>query len=165
MSRCGNAGWPSPPGWPTNASTACWPATKRCWKTPSRKRIYQIGRQQVAMLVLDGTRQWRGARDPRDCFRRAGWAVTGAESLAMPGGSATVVRLAGRGQTREALYWISDGATRHGSMNWYRWQTVWRRLTGGWSGPAPVLVILQPTSDQNVRWELLLQQFPEIVEL
>ena len=134
--------------------------------SPARvlKRIYQVGRQQVIVVAIDGSRNRHAIHDPTFCFRGAGWTIGAARDLPVPGGYVRVLSLAKEGRHIEAMYWLSDGQTRHASALEYWWQTTWRRLTLGHSGAEPILFVLQPVNRESLDWELLLQQFPGLLE-
>ncbi len=134
--------------------------------SPARvlKRIYQVGRQQVIVVAIDGSRNRHAIHDPTFCFRGAGWTIGAARDLPVPGGYVRVLSLAKEGRHIEAMYWLSDGQTRHASALEYWWQTTWRRLTLGHSGAEPILFVLQPVNRESLDWELLLQEFPGLLE-
>lgn len=134
--------------------------------SPARvlKRIYQVGRQQVIVVAIDGSRNRHAIHDPTFCFRGAGWTIGASRDLPVPGGYVRVLSLAKEGRHIEAMYWLSDGRTRHASALEYWWQTTWRRLTLGHSGAEPILFVLQPVNRDSLDWELLLQEFPGLLE-
>jgi len=134
--------------------------------SPARvlKRIYQVGRQQVIVVAIDGSRNRHAIHDPTFCFRGAGWTIGASRDLPVPGGYVRVLSLTKDSRHIEAVYWLSDGQTRHASALEYWWQTTWRRLTLGHSGAEPILFVLQPVNRESLDWELLLQQFPELLE-
>jgi len=134
--------------------------------SPARvlKRIYQVGRQQVIVVAIDGSRNRHAIHDPTFCFRGAGWTIGAARDLPVPGGYVRVLSLTKDGRQIEAMYWLSDGQTRHASALEYWWQTTWRRLTLGHSGAEPILFVLQPVNRESLDWELLLEQFPSLLE-
>ena len=129
------------------------------------KRLYQASGQMVMVLVIDGSLNRHAVHDPTFCFRGAGWAVAATHALAIPGGSANLVTLTKGNQTAEAMYWWSDGHSRHASTPRYWWQTTLRRLTFGKTGDEPVLVVVQPGSGGTVRWDALLDHLPILFEL
>jgi hypothetical protein len=134
--------------------------------SPARvlKRIYQVGRQQVIVVAIDGSRNRHAIHDPTFCFRGAGWTIGATRDLPVPGGYVRVLSLTKDNRHIEAVYWLSDGHTRHASALTYWWQTTWRRLTLGHSGAEPILFVLQPVNRESLDWELLLEQFPSLLE-
>ena len=128
------------------------------------KRIYQVGRQQVMVVAIDGSRNRHAIHDPTFCFRGAGWVISKGGEFPVPGGNAKLLTLRKEGRTIEVMYWMSDGRTRYASALQYWWQTTLRRLTLGHSGEEPILFVLQPASGESLDWQRLLQQFPELVE-
>ncbi len=134
--------------------------------SPARvvKRLYQVGRQQVIMVAIDGSRNRHAIHDPTYCFRGAGWTMGTARDIRVLGGYARVLSLTKAGRSVEAMYWLSDGRTRHASALQYWWQTTWRRITLGHSGEEPILFVLQPVNRESLDWEMLLRQFPGLLE-
>lgn len=130
----------------------------------SLKRLYQAGSQRLVVQVIDGTRNRHAVHDPLYCLRGAGWEVRHGTDIAVPGGTARLLSLEGNGRTAEALYWFSDGQTRHASAPRYWAQTTGRRLTRGRSGEEPVLTMVQPWDGEPVNWEKALQKLPMLFE-
>jgi hypothetical protein len=128
------------------------------------KRFYQVGRQQVILIAIDGSRNRHAIHDPTFCFRGAGWTIGNARDIPVAGGYARLLSLRKDGRSVEAMYWMSDGHSRHASTLRYWWQTTLRRLTLGRSGDEPVLFVLQPANADSLQWELLLSQFPALLE-
>ena len=128
------------------------------------KRIYEVGRQQVIVIAIDGTRNRHAIHDPTFCFRGAGWIIHSGREIPVPSGYAKLLSLRKDGRTIEAMYWMSDGRTRYASALHYWWQTTLRRLTLGHSGEEPILFVLQPANGDSLNWELLLEQFPQLLQ-
>ena len=129
------------------------------------KRIYRVGRKNFVVVIIDGTRNRHAIHDLAYCFRGAGWAIANEQRLPLPGGAGKILTLQKGGDTREAAYWFSDGSKRHAQVARCWWQTALRRLTFGASGPAPVLVLVQPLEDGSADWDVLPAQFPELFEI
>lgn len=129
------------------------------------KRLYQVGRQRLALVVVDGSSNRHGVHDPLYCFRGAGWSVTSSRDWAIRGGTARVVALSQGRATAEAVYWFSDGGTRHASAPRYWWQTALRRLSLGRSGPEPVLVLVHNVEGDSGGLTAALDQLPGLLEL
>lgn len=134
-------------------------------KARAIKRLYQVKGQVVLAVVIDGSRNRHAVHDPTFCFRGAGWTIEGSRNVEIPGGTACLLSLAKGNQKAEAMYWWSDGRTRHATSTRYFWQTTLRRLTFGNSGEEPVLVILQPGTATPLNWNSVLQQMPIFFEL
>ena len=83
------------------------------------KRLYEVRGQVVMVLVVDGSRNRHAVHDPTFCFRGAGWTVAGTRVTPIPGGTANLLTLTKGNQTAEAMYWLSDGHTRHASTPRY----------------------------------------------
>jgi len=128
------------------------------------KRIYEVGRQQMIMVAIDGSRNRHAIHDPTFCFRGAGWVISNGRQIPVPGGYAKLLSLRKDGRTVEVMYWMSDGRTRYASALRYWWQTTLRRITLGHSGEEPILFVLQPAHGESLDWDSLLEQFPELVE-
>jgi hypothetical protein len=118
----------------------------------------------MIMVAIDGSRNRHAIHDPTFCFRGAGWVISKGGEFPVPGGHAKLLTLRKEGRTIEVMYWMSDGRTRYGSALHYWWQTTLRRLTLGHSGEEPILFVLQPATGDSLDWQLLFQQFPELVE-
>ena len=128
------------------------------------KRIYRAGHENFVVVIVDGTRNRHAVHDPAYCFRGAGWTIAGERALVLPGGAGKILTLQKNGETREAVFWFSDGRERHAQIARCWWQTAMRRLTFGGSGPAPVLVVVQPLGDGCSDWNLLPAQLPALFE-
>jgi len=128
------------------------------------KRIYRVGRENFIVVIIDGTRNRHAVHDPTYCFRGAGWSIAGERPFALPGGSGKIISLCKGNETREAVFWFSDGHERHAQVARCWWNTALRRLTFGASGPAPVLVLVQPMNGSHASWEQLPTQLPTLVE-
>lgn len=126
------------------------------------KRTYKVGNQTIFMYALDGTHNRHLVHDPFYCFRGGGWNVVSQKPMAIPGGTGNLVRLVKDGQTRETLYWFSNGASHYMSPIKYWWQTMLRRLTFGRSGAEPVLIVIQPVETESLDWKKLSEDFKPI---
>jgi hypothetical protein len=129
------------------------------------KRVYSLDHQSLFVYVLDGTRDRHLVHDPFYCFRGSGWETLSQKVVLIPGGHANLMELTKNGQKRDALYWFTDGQNRYTSPLRYWWETTLRRLTLGRSGPEPVLVMVQPVEKENLNWEKLKDDFPELFAL
>jgi len=128
------------------------------------KRLYQVGKERVVLVAIDGSRDRHAVHDPLYCFHGAGWNVVTSRDVAVSGGSAKLLTLKKNDRTVEAVFWFSDGTERHTSVLRYWLQTTLRRLTLGCSGEEPLLVILQPLTGTTLRWDRLLVCFPLLFE-
>jgi Protein of unknown function (DUF3485) len=133
--------------------------------TQTVKRLYKVANQYFIIQAVDASGDRHAIHDPLYCFRGAGWEVVSGKSIAVPGGEAKLLSLRHKGDTAEAMYWISDGDVRHASALRYRWQTALRRLTFGKSGPEPVFVLLQPANGTTPDWPALFSRFPALFDL
>ena len=131
------------------------------------KRLYRMQSDSVVVVVIDGSKNRHAVHDPLYCFRGGGWQVMAAHRLPLPGGAATRVELERGGERTEAVYWFTDGASRHSSAMRYWWQASLRRLTFGAAGDEPILVVVQPAGSQvgTVDWERMFAQIPELLAL
>lgn len=128
------------------------------------KRVYRVGREDFAIVIIDGARNRHALHDPAYCFRGAGWSITGEQPFTVPGGAGKILSLRKDGEAREAGFWFSNGRERYGRVARCWWQTALRRLTFGASGPSPVLVLVQPLDDRAADWEKLPAQLPCLFE-
>ena len=129
------------------------------------KRIYRAGHENFEVIIIDGARNRHAVHDPAYCFRGAGWDITGDRPLNLPGGAGKILTLQKNGETRQAVFWFSDGLERHAQVSRCWWWVALRKLTFGSSGPAPVLVLVQPLNGGETDWELLPVQLPGLFEL
>lgn len=121
------------------------------------KRAYDVGGRRFVLLVVDGSRNRHGVHDPSYCVRGAGWTVETSTDVDAPKGRVKLCRLRRGDETAEILYWFGDGTRRHGSALRYWIDASLRRLTLGWSGREPLLVLLQPLGDGKVDWTWILE--------
>ena len=128
------------------------------------KRIYRVGRENFIVVIIDGSRNRHAVHDPTYCFRGAGWTITGERALTLPGGAGKILSLRKGNETREAVFWFSDGQARHAQVTRCWWQSALRRLSFGASGPAPVLVLVQPLETDRTDWETLPATLPTLFE-
>jgi hypothetical protein len=122
------------------------------------KRFYQFGKQRFILVVIDGSMNRHAVHDPLYCLSGSGWQIKAREGVDIEGGRADLLQLSKKDLQREALYWFSDGSSRHASVIRYWLQTTLRRLTFGRSGPEPVLVILQSIGNDRPGWRTLIDQ-------
>ncbi len=128
------------------------------------KRVYRANRQNFVVVIIDGAKNRHAVHDPAYCFRGAGWTISGGRPLALPGGAGKIMTLQKGGETREAVFWFSDGRARYSQVARCWWQTALRRLTFGASGPDPVLVLVQPVDSGSMDWEQLPTQLPGLFD-
>ena len=131
------------------------------------KRLYRMHSESVVVVVIDGSKDRHAVHDPVYCFRGGGWRLSAQHSLSLPGGAALCVELVRGSERREAVYWFTDGVSRHASAPGYWWQTSWRRLTFGAWGANPLLVLVQPADGQGegVDWERVFTLIPDLSTL
>lgn len=130
------------------------------------KRVYKINNQLFLITALDGTNNRHAVHDPYYCFRGSGWEMTHEEDFKMPRGTAKLVELKMGDKKKAALYWFSDGKETYGSPMKYWIQTTLRRLTLGWTGQEPILIMFQPIdATQDVDWKTVLNTFYPILKI
>lgn len=129
------------------------------------KRLCQTSGQRFIVSIIDGTRNRHAVHDPAYCLRGGGWSISGQEPLAVPGGQAMKLSLTKAGQHAEALFWFSDGRTRHASPARQWLQSALRRVSFGKSGPAPLLVLVFPAEGVTPDWSRLWEEIPELGRL
>jgi len=125
-------------------------------------RLYSAAGQEFILTIIDGTDDRHAVHDPLYCFKGAGWRVEAQRPRRITGGEARVVRLSKDGRRVEAMIWFSDGKERHASPLLYWWQTTVRRVTVGWSGGEPILIVVQPAGDAALDWDRLFDAFPAL---
>jgi hypothetical protein len=128
------------------------------------KRLYNVDGNVLFVTALDGSGNRHVVHDPYYCFRGAGWEVLEGREVTVPAGNAELIVIKREGEIKEALVWFSDSRDRYTSPVTYWWQTTLRRLTLGFSGPEPVLVMIQPMSRKDIEVPLLVVEFPQLFE-
>ena len=104
--------------------------------------------------------------DPEYCFRGSGWLSTERHSFAIPGGTACRLELKKDSLASEALFWFSNGPSRHSSPAKVWLQSAARRLSFGLGGPAPVLILISPAIPGTpINWQTLIEEMPELANL
>jgi len=129
------------------------------------KRIYEINGEQFFLTVIDGTHNRHIVHDPTYCFRGSGWSFTHKKTIHIEKGSARLLTLVRGGEKKQALYWFSDGEKRYDSPVHYWWDATLRRMTLGYSGEEPVLVVMQPVDKEKINWKMILSDFTPIFNL
>ena len=124
------------------------------------KRIYRMNGREYLVTAIDGTANRHAVHDPSYC-----WTVTESADLPICGGHARSLRAVENGSDKEVLYWFSDGTTRHTSPLRCLVQTSLRRVTFGWSGQEPVLVLIEPVHAGQVNWFRVLDGASWLMEL
>lgn len=129
------------------------------------KRMYTVDGQKFFITILDGTRNRHVVHDPYFCFKGSGWAIVNEQELPIKKGNANLLVISKDNQTREALFWFSDGKTQYSSPMQYWLQATLRRLTLGMSGSEPILIVVQPIQNDTVFWNRFEKQFTSLFEL
>lgn len=128
-------------------------------------RSYRFETREFYLTLVDGTEDRHAVHDPRYCFQGAGWRIAAAKQVAIPGGEATWLTLKKADVQLEAVFWFSDGASRHSSFPRYWGQTTLRRITLGGSGSEPVLVLLQLYENAPSQWSDFLKELVGVLKL
>jgi Protein of unknown function (DUF3485) len=126
------------------------------------KRQYQAGPHRISVLVVDGTRNRHAVHDPAYCFRGGGWEAVSSSEIPMLGGRATRQVFRRGNESRDLVFWFSDGKSRYSSLVRHAWDSALRRITFGRSGEAPVLISLQASGDPSPDWDVVLQAIPPL---
>ncbi len=129
------------------------------------KRIYSVHNKLMVAIVIDGSNNRHAVHDPLFCLRGGGWQVERQADYPLSNGMAKLVGLKRGSERSEALYWFSDGTSHWSSPNRYLWEASLRRLSFGHSGDEPVLVVLQPSKQPNMRWDIILNTFTQLQDL
>lgn len=117
------------------------------------KRVYKIEGQSYFVTVLDGTHNRHVVHDPYYCIAGSGWKVVAEEPLHIPGGQGNLIQMTKDGYQRQAVFWFSNGTSRFASPIRYWIEATVRRITLGWSGQEPVLIMIQPLDNKPVDWQ------------
>jgi len=133
---------------------------KRLGDATAVKRVYDVGGTHFTVTAIDGTRNRRVVHDPTYC-----WTVTDASELPVDGGIAKMIRVVENGREKEMMYWFSDGSVRHASPIRYVCQTAARRMTLGWAGCEPILVLVEPCEARPVNWFRFIDDFPTLFQI
>ncbi len=129
------------------------------------KRVYAVDGQYFFITILDGTENRHVVHDPYYCFRGGGWEIVSDKPFPVKDGNASKLIIEKNGEQREALFWFSDGNTRHSSPLKYWLQTSLRRLSLGASGGEPLLIVVQPLTSDPVDWKAFTQHFSKLFEI
>ena len=107
------------------------------------RRIYQFGKKRFVVSVVDGTLNRHAVHDPMYCFAGAGYEVITDLPMKVEGGVARCSTFLKAASDRESS--IGSRMARHATVrSWHIWfDTTIRQMTFGFSGPEPVLVIVQ----------------------
>lgn len=129
------------------------------------KRLYDVDDNYLFILALDGTNNRHIVHDPYYCFKGSGWEIVNEKSIPIPLGNGALVKIRKGDKDKEAMFWFANGTSNYSSPLKYWWEATLRRLTFGYSGPEPVLVIIQPVNHDTIDWEMLPKQFPSLFKL
>ena len=131
------------------------------------KRVYTVEGQNYFLTVLDGTNNRHIVHDPYYCFEGSGWNITQVSLLSVPGGNANLVHINKDGAESQALFWFSDGTSRYTSPLRYWLEATLRRISLGYSGPEPVLIMIQPmnNNDKNINWHQTLNALHPVLQI
>jgi hypothetical protein len=129
------------------------------------KRVYKIGERYFFVTALDGTRNRHVVHDPYYCFKGSGWEILSDKSFPIPGGTASLLEITKGEDKRQALFWFSDGTSHYTSPLHYWWEATVRRITLGYSGPEPILILIQPLEGGPVDWNNVVKIFHPLFKL
>ena len=122
------------------------------------KRLYMINGQLFFLTVLDGTNNRHIVHDPAYCFRGGGWEIQKSEQFPLQNGAANLVEIKKGSEIKSALYWFSDGKNSFTSPWKYWWDATLRRISLGYSGDEPILIMIQPLipGDKKIDWKQIM---------
>lgn len=130
------------------------------------KRVYKVGKDSYFIYILDGTNNRHAVHDPTYCFTGSGFQVVSDSPITLSKGSGSLYVLKKGTAEKQALIWFSDGKEQFASPLLYWWKATLRRLTMGYSGEEPVLIVVQPlNTESHFDWQKLLNDFPELKEI
>ena len=129
------------------------------------KRIYRVGQETAFVYVFDLAYNNSLLQNPMSVFNKQGWKVKEQKDISIPGGVANLVKLTNDCQTKEILYWLSNGSKHYVSplQNW--WLSALRHLSLGMTGDAVILIMIQPVETVSLDWSQLPENFPDIFKL
>jgi hypothetical protein len=129
------------------------------------KRYYRVGKNRFMLIAIDGSKNRHAVHDPLYCFRGAGWSVVKKEPFPVEGGTVILLKLRKGAARQQVAYWFSDGRNRHGSVMRYWFQATLKRITMGYSGKEPILVMIQSVNDEPINVMQILDQFGELFDI
>lgn len=130
------------------------------------KRVYRIGNQTFFVTALDGTHNRHVVHDPYYCFTGSGWDIVDKKSIPLQNGDAEEVTISRNSRDKVALFWFTNGVVEYRSPLRYWMEATLRRLTLGWSGREPVLILIQPLdTTTDVDWKKVLGTFSPLINL
>ena len=130
------------------------------------KRVYQVDGSNYFLTVLDGTHNRHVVHDPYYCFTGSGWQIDEGKQISIQNGTAEQLLISKGVNDKSALFWFADGKANF-SSTWKYWlAATWRRLTLGYSGQEPVLIMLQPLDNtKDVDWSQVLKALYPITSM
>ena len=129
------------------------------------KRVYKIEDKSYFVTILDGTHNRHVIHDPFYCIEGSGWKIVNEEPLHLKNGEANLVHIRKDGTAREVVFWFSDSNKRFTSPLSYWLQATLRRITLGWSGPEPLLIMIQPLDNKPVDWNKLVDVLDPVFKI
>lgn len=129
------------------------------------KRLYSVDGEKYFVYVLDGTENRHLVHDPTYCFRGDGWEISSYEEIPVDKGFGGLYTLKRGSETKEALFWFSDGKIKYAWPIKYWLQATLRRLSLGWSGEEPLLFVIQPLDTKNTDWKKDLHKITSILDV
>ena len=126
------------------------------------KRRYAVPSATFDLLAIDGEANRHAVHDPTFCHVGDGWSIVDRQSLPLESGQAALVRYRRGAESTQCVFWFTNGRTQSASPWWYWSAATLRRLTNGQSGAEPVLVVLQPASNQPPDWEQVFRELPAL---
>lgn len=130
------------------------------------KRVYRVNDSNYFLTVLDGTHNRHVVHDPYYCFTGSGWQIDNADKISIQGGTAEQLLISKGAQNKSAIFWFSDGKDNFNSAWKYWMAATLRRLSLGYSGQEPVLVMLQPLDNTtDVDWNKILKTLYPITSM
>ena len=125
------------------------------------RRLLTVHQQRLALTVIDGSNNRHAVHDPWYCCQSRGWRITDLNYAKEPAIPANQLRLEHEGKTMWLCWWYSDGNEQWTDHGTYLWRSTLRRVTRGYSGPEPYLIICQ-SLDGHISPDHLQQEFPAI---
>lgn len=117
----------------------------------------------LVLIAIDGARNLHAVHDPVFCSRGAGFQVAAESEILLPGGTGKQLRLQNGSETRELVYWFSNGESRYHSLLRFRTDTARARLHLG--SEAPLMILLYGPARTPQEWADIVDVLPFMQQL
>ena len=122
------------------------------------RRFYHTNNGSFIVTLIDGTKDRHAVHDPMYCFTGAGWEHSEIKNKA----SYKHIRLTKNKSSIEVIYYFSNSNEIYSTKQRYLFDCSLRRLSLGWSGKEPILVVIQSIENQSLNWHDIIKVLPEL---